>query len=533
MQYTDILFAYDAVRRGVKTHDDILAMYREMPNPADTFDRSITLLHIAARFAHTAAVTYLLSQGCDPNAEDSSGVTPIWELAAQRGLNPLLFPKGEIYDTTTALLEAGASAMRKDQDGNLCYLVAANNGNGEFIKALYDKGVRITHADESGNNGLHLIFEALVNPMRDFENAKKRVEDEIARGGREDYIESQKRVLADLQTKLDYILYTTFLAAKAFLDAGVDPEDKNDMGETAHVLAQRRGAKKISALLKGEITGEEAVDSQAELQAKIGGMTLHQAILAHDLEAVSTIIELGGDANAIDKIYEYGEGTALAAACWGCRFDTVQLLLQAGADPNLKAGNGSSPLTWMLFPPNMMQISKAFDENWPAKIIDAMVKAGLNINGTVNDAGDTLLTWALNPDNHNLEAFVDRDTLRILIVKSALKNGADVNLPNRFGQTPLMLCGLGSDHSMKLADDIQLLLLEKGADLAAKDQNGNTSLIYIAYNSDKRKAKDMAENLFDFGDPLVDAANNDQKTALDFATEKDNEMLVKLLLNNM
>ena len=45
--------------------------------------------------------------------------------------------------------------------------------------------------------------------------------------------------------------------------------------------------------------------------------------------------------------------------------------------------------------------------------------------------------------------------------------------------------------------------------------------------------KEMAELLFDFGDPKLGHVNNDGKTALEIATDLNNEEFVKFLLIKM
>jgi ankyrin repeat protein len=81
-------------------------------------------------------------------------------------------------------------------------------------------------------------------------------------------------------------------------------------------------------------------------------------------------------------------------------------------------------------------------------------------------------------------------------------------------------------------ENVQLTLLERGVNVAAADQDGNTALHYAAKNRNKNGAKTLCDMLLEFG---ADASvvNNAGKAALDIATEQDNEPLVKLLLSKM
>jgi ankyrin repeat protein len=116
-----------------------------------------------------------------------------------------------------------------------------------------------------------------------------------------------------------------------------------------------------------------------------------------------------------------------------------------------------------------------------------------------------------------------------IMIRSFLDAGADVNISNRSGETPLMHAS-GKDFTN--LGDIQLLLLEKSADTAAKDRDGNTALHYAAGNDSIAGARTLAENLLDYGADAK-AVNNEGKTALDIAVERNNEALAKILLKAM
>ena len=75
------------------------------------------------------------------------------------------------------------------------------------------------------------------------------------------------------------------------------------------------------------------------------------------------------------------------------------------------------------------------------------------------------------------------------------------------------------------------ILLDKGADMNAADNDGNTVLHFIADSSSRNEAKDALDIMLDYGDVDAEAVNNDGKTALDNAQYWENESLIKLILS--
>jgi ankyrin repeat protein len=151
-----------------------------------------------------------------------------------------------------------------------------------------------------------------------------------------------------------------------------------------------------------------------------------------------------------------------------------------------------------------------------------MLKHGFDLNRFVDDDSNTMLNRACKAEHEGYAT-------KTIIIRSFLDAGADVNISNRFGETPLMHAS-GKDFSS--LGDIQLLLLEKGADTVARDRNGDTALHYAAGNSSAAGAKTLTENLLDYGADAK-AVNNRSKTALDIAVERGKEALAKLLLKAM
>ena len=143
---------------------------------------------------------------------------------------------------------------------------------------------------------------------------------------------------------------------------------------------------------------------------------------------------------------------------------------------------------------------------------------------------------------------------RLLDLMTALDNGADINTKKiclLYGQTPLMAASDGS-HT-----DVVKFLLGKGADVSARDKDGNTALMrtvseisraellsglekydsnadYISermaqYDEDERVRSYIVKLLLDNGSD-IDAKNFYGETALIISSESGQKEIVKILL---
>ena len=163
-----------------------------------------------------------------------------------------------------------------------------------------------------------------------------------------------------------------------------------------------------------------------------------------------------------------------------------------------------------------------------------MLRHGWNIEMPADKEGNTALAVACRHSTGNFGNAA---------IPFLLKNKADVNAANRCGQTPLMLLyggrfwdgrsqykpyegRIGGDEEAEFLE----MILEAGADTCRKDIWGNTLLHYIAGGCGESGTKKAADLLADFGVPDVTIVNNEGLTALDIATEKGNETMVKFLI---
>jgi hypothetical protein len=194
---------------------------------------------------------------------------------------------------------------------------------------------------------------------------------------------------------------------------------------------------------------EQHIDAQLRVEMLTGSVTIISAetplliaILDDDVAQVRDLLARGADINALDKGMD---STALGGAVSRGNPELVQVLINAGADPNVKNGSEQTALMRL-------------NERSSVEIVRALLDAGAKVNHKDED-GDTAL--------HEAAALEKTEILQAL-----LDSGAKVNARNKEGKTALMVA----------AEDGQLenvrALLWAGADARRKDNDGATALKY-------------------------------------------------------
>ena len=484
MSLYDLKDLYSELKNDPMCREKILEYYRTTDLEEKDEDQS-SLLHIAAEYGDSFAIEVLLNRGMDSNIEDSEAKRPLHRLAeGERYINN----DEELVKCVELLLDAKASVLRKDRFGRTAVILAAQNAYYEILKVFIDRELKLSLKDTEGNSALHIACQYFS-----------------------DYNEEDEE--------------RYFKTIKYLLKAGLDPTEKNNDGKTAIDIAMRRCNKKVVALLLGNYDEE----NPNELLIQTGGLSLHRAIEKKDYEAVNALIKLGADINAFSEEEDtvFREMTPLGIAFHMLDEYSVKALLEAGADVNLKTTEENTALGEIL---GYMK-DNYFDFNkipLIEELLKLLLKSGLKINDTIDKKGNTAFIKACESINRN--KLSNGKTLAAVVAKFLLKENCDANSTNLDGQTALMF--LCASHGGE-AQDLQIQVLEAGADIEAMDKYGETPLMYAARNRNLNMGKEMAELLFDFGDPKLEHVNNEGKSALEIATELNNEEFVKFLLTKM
>lgn len=251
---------------------------------------------------------------------------------------------------------------------------------------------------------------------------------------------------------------------------------------------------------------------------------LLEAARKGDIETVSKLLERGVDVDAKDV-----DGvTALHEATENEHADVVKVLLQAGADANIRDRN------WYALTP----LYKAV-ENGYADITKMLLEGGADVNDRHTEHKTTALMVAAQKD----------------IVEALLAKGADVNAKDAHGETALFqaarsghteavkaLLDAGADVEAKddyhaitaLFDaacnghaEIVKALLEAGAAANAKDRGGMTALMSAAFGGYTETVKALLDAGVD-----VNTSMTDGDTALHCAAMTGQTETVRVLLEN-
>lgn len=459
---------------GANEKANVLSLYRALPDLNMTGDYEETLYHLAARYADAAAVNFLKEAGIRPVA-DKYGNTPLHTLASSRfdtNSPELEATATKINETAKALLDAGVNPKKKNDSGKLAYFEAGLVYMYPMLDVLGDAGVKMDATDSEGKNILHVICEKLVH--------RKTIPGAV-----------------EAATKTVHVLLEK---------GGIDTEDKDVYGTTPLTYAQRSGVKEIAALLSGD-----------ESDTTIGGMTVHEAVLNSDPEALEAIIKNGADLN---ELSDQHRRTPLMLACEYPSEPLVKLLTAGGADVNYRTGTGETAVYYLLTK-GISNFGRGMSRDLKdiIKILRTLINNGLDIDALITNEGDTAINVVCQAGY-----MADMNTQ---LAEELIDAGCNINKPNYAGKTPLMsFAQKGNEPKYGIAE----LLLDNDADTTFADNTGNTALMYAAANSDQMSAKKLLSLILDHDKSTIEKVNNAGQTAMDIAIQNGNEAAVKQIL---
>jgi len=456
-------------------HSEIVMIYLGTGvdvNSTDTAGNSS--LHLAAKNGHTVVVEILLQGGVEMEAINMAGSSSLHEaaLASQTEVVRLLLEKGAKFD-------------RKNHAGRTAFLDAAATGCSEILRLLIGAGADVKTSDAAGNSALHLAApisdEELLLMLLDLpldpaaKNSHGKIPLHYAVSGKN---ESAIKVLLEIYLKelpatsvfpelpqKKRLLFENWCASEAkaalFYSLKPTPHQSIDTLKTALRWAESKNNRTIASLV---------VDNIFQLIPNDPDPTYVFSALLHwvaeeGLELVLKVLLEKGE----PKVDKFGS-TLLHKASFAGHSAIVSFLLGKFTDPQVRS-------------------AALFIASWRGyeSIVNLLLDIGVDLDSK-NEDGQTALHWAVIASDmksalQTLNAPGTRKRpknkkVNIGMVKLLIDRGAKVNERNSVEQTPL--------HWAVVRGDLKAieLLLENGADLKAKDDEGADVIEWAANYSE-------------------------------------------------
>ena len=277
----------------------------------------------------------------------------------------------------------------------------------------------------------------------------------------------------------------TALVERLLAVPGIDVNAKNKDGDTALMKAADRGHTAIVRLL----LAVRGIKVNAE--DEYGDTAMISAVRNNHADIVKMLIDAGADVNR-RHFDRYGYTALMSAAENGYTDVVAKLLAAPNIDVNMKSNTFRETALFIAV------------RNGTSDIVELLLDKGADVNTKNKNRISALVSAAANGKSD--------------IVRQLLDKGADVNKKSA-GVTALISAAKNGET------DIVKLLIDAGADVNAQNGIGWTALMFAIRNGRTAVVKQL------LAAPGIDVnvRDEDDKTALDWAAESNDAVIVDLL----
>ena len=419
-------------------------------------------------------------------------------------------------------------------------MIACENGNVDAIKVLLKNRADLDIANADGDTCIHVvarrdyskdIIHTLVSHGANVDTKNIFKETPLMKANKNGNIDVTKELLnAGADHKILDGFGDTWIhraidgghrqeLIQTMIDHGAGVNAINKHNETAFMKACKTGNVDAIKLLL-------SVGANPNIKNDDGQTWIHHTVIGNwSREVLQVVIAHGGDVNAATK----DNITALVLTTRTGNVDTINVLLAAGADPNISDADGYTCL------------HDAVDVRCNKETLQAIIDHGANIHAankkSVTPLMQALQTGNINAINVLLNAeadlnIIDKDGDTCLhravrarcskeILQSVIHCGANVNATNKSSVTALRLsCQTGNKDAISE-------LQKAEADPNISDADGYTCLHDAV---DVRFNKETLQAIIDHG-ANINAANKEGVTPLMQAFQIGNINAINVLLN--
>jgi ankyrin repeat protein/beta-lactamase regulating signal transducer with metallopeptidase domain len=493
-EFEDPVLHYAIIKGNKYLVEQLLAKGAEV-NVKDVYEQ--TNLQIASGRGHRDIVEMLIAHGADINAKGAKGQGPLL-CAARNGHTEIV----------SLLIAKGADINTKDVHGQAPLNEAASDGYKETAELLITKGADV---NAKNNKGITPLYAAADNGHKD-------IVEMLTEGGADVDAKDKKG-----QTALQMAVLNGYKdIAEILIAKGADVNAKSNTWETTPLIAAiRRGHEGIAKLLiaKGANVSGRGLGDYTPLH----WAACNRARMAGVTNIMRLLLEKGADIEARQE----HDATPLACATYDGNTETTKFLIEHGANMETKLNDGET--TPLLRAVSQQHVDTArlllnkganIHATWRglSAVHVAMLSDRLSNRKSDREMVKLLIERGLKSPSIHLAAFYG-DLQKL---KNCLIDGTKVDGPDAAGWTALH-CAVCGDHM-----DVVKFLLDNGANVNARTQNGWTPLAFVW-------PVDMAKLLIANGAD-VRIADERGQTALHWAVNRDNhrgdKALIELLLKH-
>lgn len=486
--------------------------------------RGMTALHHAAAEGHFWVVAELMERGADIDVPNQSGYTAVMLAAWKRRgsvVELLLDYKPRLNGQNAGSASSSCSDVKPDLSRHLEHArlisvkpeeermqmlmqAVANGDPGMAARMIAARDLGLEEVDEKGRTLLAQAAQGNNVPMiRLLLCAGAKIE-AADRAGNTPLMQA---VLARRQEAID-----------ALLMAGADPGATNIKGESAMTLAiDPDDPRLIQTLARGGADIWATPDRKASL--------ISLAASKGKTEVVAMLLRLGADVRD-------AQGTrALAASARAGDLPAVQTLLDAGADPLHRSGDGHTAFTLAAANGHVDVVNALLDHAPDRPVAQTTVtSATTSTSSTLRPQPDDT-PWMRRllgqTDNHGRTALtLAAINNKIAMARLLLDKKADPHNTDDAGRNVLLWAAAHADDTM-----LNLFLNQK-ASHESVDKQGNTALMIAASNNNQSVVKVLVRPLYQTGRGNINMPNKDGDTALILAARLGHDAIVTSLLDN-
>ncbi|MCY6488794.1 ankyrin repeat domain-containing protein [Leptolyngbya sp. GGD] len=458
-----------------------------------------TALVDACLHGNDGIVQVLLDAGADPDLPRQDGLSPLIAVFSAPEMAKALSGWGLNEDETElparmvailrSLVKAGANLDIRDYQGRTALMVAATQGNLDFVNILLAGGADPSTIEDPSRAIIHVLMQGL---------------------------ESEIIKRSELRSALHYAAdHGHTDVVQALLAAGADVTILDKKGRTARDIAIQQGYTEIVRLLKqagtpipagteefseafllGAAKQGNLEDLRSALRAGINPNASepqerrsprHKTALMFaaergHLEAVQILIETGAEVNLSDRPGKKLGKTPLMYAAESDHAEIIQFLIKSGATVDAQDKRGETALFLAVQEKSVEAVRVLLEfgadphkKNWDGTPFESATYAGKEIS--------TLMTSATQGKNDAVSNAAREEMLRSAafngnagLVKTLIQEGVNIDIPeSRDGWTALMYAAAKGETT------IVQLLIAAGANVNHKSREGKTAMSEARY----------------------------------------------------